>query len=100
MKASKKKGKTQNARVAAKLRSDISRLVATVEKQSTSEVGYTIKEAMEDLHSILEIEKGSDLYFLVVSMFEHKAKRELWKHLETSQAKVGWLKYQKQRDNL
>lgn len=93
-----KKGKIQKGGVAAKLRSDISKLVATVEKKATSEAGYTIKDAMDDLHSIPDIVKGSDLYFLAVSMFEHKAKRELWKHLETAEAKVGWLKYQKQGD--
>lgn len=95
-----KKGKIQKGGVAAKLRSDISKLVATVEKKTISEAGYTIKEAMDDLHSIPEIVKGSDMYFLAVSMFEHKAKRELWKHLETAEAKVGWLKYQKQGDNM
>ncbi|XP_074373587.1 uncharacterized protein LOC141713928 [Apium graveolens] len=30
---------------------------------------------MDDLHNIPDIEKGSDLYFFVVSMFEHKAKK-------------------------
>ncbi|KAL8133476.1 hypothetical protein AgCh_008801 [Apium graveolens] len=95
-----KKGKIQKGGVAAKLRSDISKLVASVEKKTTSEDGYTIKDAMDDLHNIPDIEKGSDLYFFAVSMFEHKAKRELWKHLETADAKVGWLKYQKQGDSV
>lgn len=95
-----RKGKIQKGGVAAKLRYDISKLVTSVEKKATSEAGYTIKDAMDDLHSIPDIEKYSDMYFLAVSMFEHKAKRELWKHLKTAEAKVGWLKYQKQGDNV
>ncbi|KAL8126801.1 hypothetical protein AgCh_013915 [Apium graveolens] len=63
------------------------------ENKPKKEAGYTIKDAMDDLHNIPDIEKGSDLYFFAVSMFEHKEKRELWKHLETADAKVGWLKY-------
>ncbi|XP_074369439.1 uncharacterized protein LOC141710809 [Apium graveolens] len=53
-----KKGKIQKGGVAAKLRSDISKLVASVEKKTTSEDGYTIKDAMDDLHNIPDIEKG------------------------------------------
>ena len=99
MKKKQKTGRKPKTGVAANLRSEISKLVATVEKKSTSEIGYTIKEAMEDLHSIPDIQKGGELYFFAVSMFEHKAKRELWKHLETSEAKVGWLQYQKRKDD-
>ncbi|KAK1400066.1 hypothetical protein POM88_009929 [Heracleum sosnowskyi] len=95
-----KKGQIRKGGVAAKLRSDISKLVSTVEKKANAEAGYTIKDAMDDLHSIPDIVKGSEMYFLAVSMFEHKAKRELWKHLETAEAKIGWLNYQKQVDNV
>ncbi|WCJ20991.1 L10-interacting MYB domain-containing protein [Euphorbia peplus] len=95
----KRKGRAQKVSNASKFRSDISRLVATVEKRNTTEAGCTIKEVMEDLHSISDIPKYIDLYYFAVSMFEHKAKRELWKNLETPDAKVGWLKYEKgQRD--
>ncbi|WCJ38106.1 hypothetical protein M5689_019182 [Euphorbia peplus] len=95
----KRKGRAHKVSNASKFRSDISRLVATVEKRNTTEAGCTIKEVMEDLHSISDIPKYADLYYFAVSMFEHKAKRELWKNLETPDAKVGWLKYEKgQRD--
>ncbi|WCJ17859.1 hypothetical protein M5689_000247 [Euphorbia peplus] len=73
----KRKGRVQKVSNAAKFRSDISRLVATVEKRNTLETGCTIKEVMEDLHSISDIPKYTDLYYFAVSMFEHKAKREL-----------------------
>ena len=97
----KDKGKKQRMSGASKLRSDISKLVETVEKRSgISEVGYTIKEIMDDLHAIPDVPKNTELYYFAVTMFEQKAKRELWKHLETTEAKVGWLKYQKEQQDM
>ena len=62
--STKDKGKKQRMSSASKLRSDILKLVETVEKRSgTSEVGYTIKEVMDDLHAIPDIPKNTELYY-------------------------------------
>ena len=88
--STKDKGKKQRMSSASKLRSDISKLVETIEKRSgTSEVGCTIKGVINDLYAIPDIPKNTELYYFVVTIFEQKAKRELWKHLKTTEAKVG-----------